>query len=296
MKSYKAELFSEEKYQLGESPFYDSVNERLSWVDITEGKVFSLDKLNNKKIFKFNQPVGAAVPAVQNGSYVLAAMDGLYLLGEDFTSPLLIKNLSEYYKNYHRSNDAKADPAGRLWFGSCVNDDHPAEGNLFSMEPPVSLKNISGIKINCRQKETKISNGMAWNKAHTKFFFSDSLEHSVFSYDYDEKSGQISNRQILFTVTDSVPDGMTIDSNDNLWVALWGGKRIEERSSKDGSLISTVYVDAEHVSSCTFYGKNLDTLFITSSAIGLDGKYDGCLFTCKVEAQGLPCDKCNISI
>ncbi|MBR4004553.1 MAG: SMP-30/gluconolactonase/LRE family protein, partial [Treponema sp.] len=72
--------------------------------------------------------------------------------------------------------------------------------------------------------------------------------------------------------------------------AFWGGSRIEQRSTKDGSVLSTVNVDAKNVTSCCFFGKDLDTLLITTSRRGQNGKYDGCLFTCKVDAKGLPCD------
>ncbi|MCR5217092.1 SMP-30/gluconolactonase/LRE family protein [Treponema sp.] len=273
---YIAELLSEEKYQLGESPFYDPRTKLLSWVDITEGLFYIMDENGNKKHFNFNKPIGAAMATEKKGQYLIAGSDGLYLLSDNTKEKLL--DLTPYYKSYQRSNDAKSDPAGRLWFGSSVDDGiHEASGNLFCLNQG---------KVNCMQADTKISNGLAWNKAANKFYFSDSLEHAVFEYDYNLKDGSISGRKVLFEVKEGVSDGMCIDTDDNLWVAIWGGHKIEERSTKDGSLISTVHVDAENVSSCCFYGKNMDTLFITSSGKDLRGKHDGCLFTCKVNARG----------
>ncbi|MCR4741404.1 MAG: SMP-30/gluconolactonase/LRE family protein [Treponema sp.] len=299
MKIYKAEVFSGQKYQLGESPFYDNRTSLLSWVDITQGKFFTLSKNGEKCFYDINQPIGAAVPSKNPGSYVIAASDGLYLLDTNSknSSAILIQDLRPYFEPFQRSNDAKADSAGRLWFGSSVKDNHEACGNLFCLDKIIEKEKSSDsseFKISCRQANTKIANGMAWSRDHKKFYFSDSLEHAVFSYDYDFTSGEISNRQILFNVENGVSDGMCIDDQDNLWVAIWGGHRIEKRNTKNGSLLAKVDVDAENVTSCCFMGDDLDTLFITTSGNDLTGQYDGCLFNCKVDARGLPCDICKI--
>ena len=287
MKEYTAKVFSEEKYSLGESPFYDHRTKTISWVDISNGKFYTAGE-NGKapvKMFDCGQPLGTALPAEKAGTYVLAATDGLYLY-EDGTKRL-IKNLSDYYESYQRSNDAKSDPAGRLFFGSSVDDDiHEASGNLFCLDP------LNNGKIEVRQTNTKISNGMAWSRDHKKFYFSDTLQYAVFEYDYDISTGQISNQKILFKPEENkgLTDGMCIDSEDNLWVAFWGGSRIEKRSTKDGSLLAVVKVDAKNVTSCCFFGDDLDTLLITTSGNGQTGKYDGCIFTCKVEEKGLKAD------
>nr|MCR5766180.1 SMP-30/gluconolactonase/LRE family protein [Treponema sp.] len=129
-----------------------------------------------------------------------------------------------------------------------------------------------------------------------KFYFSDTLKYAVFEYDYDLESGQISNRKVLFKPEEGrgMTDGMCIDSQDNLWVAFWGGSRIEERSTKDGSLLAVVNVPAKNVTSCCFMGDKLDTLFITTAATDQTGELDGCLFTCKVDVKGCECDYCKI--
>jgi len=289
IKTYTAELFLKEKYTLGESPFYNARTKTLSWVDITEGKFFTLGADETRRCFSYGQAIGSAVPTEKPGTYLIAGTDGLYLENADGTKPLLIKNLSEYYKPWQRSNDVKADPEGRVWFGSSVDDGiHEASGNLFCLE---------NGKVTVKQSDTKISNGLAWSSDRKKFYFSDSLQYAVFEYDYDLKTGKISNRRILFRMEEGrgITDGMCIDSEDNLWVAVWGGSRIEERSTKDGSLLAVVNVPAKNVTSCCFTGDKLDTLFITSAAAGQTGELDGCLFTCKVDVKGLECDYCKLS-
>jgi gluconolactonase len=280
MESFKAQALGMAKYLLGEAPFYDHRTGKCSFVDIIAGKLYIIDNEVTMRMVDFGQPVGAAVPGPNPGEYVVAAKDGLYLYDGKEISP--IKDLTDTYENYQRSNDAKADPKGRLWFGSVSgDDDHGPSGNLYCYDKG---------NVSVKQPDTKIANGMAWNGDRTKFYFSDSLEHGVFAYDYDNETGAISGKELLFEVTDGVPDGMCIDSDDNLWLAVWGGKRIEKRSSKTGELLAIVDVPAEHVTSCCFFGPELDTLFITTSGDGLTGDYDGCLFTCKVDCRGCSAD------
>ncbi|MCR5046566.1 MAG: SMP-30/gluconolactonase/LRE family protein [Treponema sp.] len=282
MKTYTAQVFSKEKFSLGESPFYDSRTKTMSWVDIPKGTLYTQTMDGEKNSFCLGQAIGSAVPGQKEGSYILAATDGLYLLENGKAS--LVKKLTDFYESYQRSNDAKADPAGRLWFGSSVDDGiHEASGNLFCLD---------GGKVFCREANTKISNGMGWSRDCKKFYFSDTLQKAVFSYDYDLSTGLISNKKVLFTPDEArgLTDGMCIDADDNLWVAFWGGSRIECRSTKDGSILATVNIDAKHVTSCCFIGERLDTLLITTSGNDLTGEHDGCLFTCKVDERGRECD------
>lgn len=278
MKEYNALPLSGKKYRLAESPFYDPRYSRLSWVDIPEGKIYSRYDDGREEVIVLNGAVGAAVPLRDQRGFLAAGRDGLYIAGNDGVS--LLYDLSGVYAPYLRSNDAKADPAGRLWFGSSCDDDvHEAQGALYVYDGTVRMM----------QPDTKISNGMAWSLSHDRFFFSDSLYHAVFAYDYDVQSGCISGRRVLFGVQNGLPDGMCIDKSDDLWVAVWGGSRVECRSDK-GELLAVVNVSALNVTSCAFGGDDMRTLYITTSGDGLGGEYDGCLFYCRVDAQGLAPD------
>ena len=284
MKTYKAEPYGLGKYLLGESPFYDYSDNTCSFVDIIAGALYIVQKGGLMKRVDFGQKIGAAVPTVRQGQYLVAAKDGLYTYdGKDIS---LMRSLKDVYETDQRSNDAKADPDGRLWFGSL------SEGE--GIDPAGSLYRCEHGRVKLMQPDTIISNGMAWNADRTKFFFSDSGFHAVFSYDYDHETGDITNRKELFHIEDGVPDGMTIDSEDNLWVAIWGGRRIEKRSSENGELLAIVEVPADHVTSCCFCGNDLNRLFITSSGNELTGDYDGCLFTCDVEETGVRTDFAHI--
>ncbi|MCR5213807.1 MAG: SMP-30/gluconolactonase/LRE family protein [Eubacterium sp.] len=293
IKKYHANVFSEEKFMLGESPFYDSRTNLISWVDIMAGKFYTQSLTDSKgntntdflvtketcNEYSINQEIGFSLPTLKGSTYLIGGTDGLYSLSCPDGKLQKIIDLTNEFESYQRCNDAKADPMGRLWFGSSVLDDsgHEACGNLYLLQ---------GEKPIIKQANTLISNGMAWNKARDKFYFSDSLYHAVFVYDYDIESANILNRKSLFEIEDGVPDGLCIDSNDNLWVAIWGGRRIEHRSGSDGSLIGLISVDSNNVTSCCFMGDKMDTLLITSSGNGEKGQNDGKLFTCKLDVTG----------
>ena len=272
MKIYKVDPLGQGRYSLGESPFFDKRTGLISFVDITQGRFYRMRLGEEPIAFDAGQKIGAAVPCENPGEYIFCAEDGLYLFADEKMTK--IQDLSAFYEKWQRSNDAKFDPAGRLFFGSSSDDDeHGANGNLFCYD-----KNASE-KIRLMQKDTKISNGMAWNSAKNRFFFSDSLEYAVFSYDYELSTGDISKRKVLFTVENGVPDGMCIDSNDNLYLAVWGGHRIEIHKSS-GEILGLIEVPAKNVTSCCFIDEQ--TLFITSSGDGQSGEYDGSLFTCRL--------------
>ena len=280
MEQYTAKCLGKEKYALGESPYYDPATGYFSWVDIINNRFYIRKSENNTECFELGQPIGAAIPR-RDGGYLLAARDGMYVYRNGRAD--LYLDLKNTYKPYWRSNDAKADPMGRIFFGASVEDEqaHGPEGALFCYD---------NGSISIRQDNTKISNGMAWSSDRKSFYFSDSLEHAVFRYDYDEKTGTIGGRRVLFEVENGVPDGMCIDSEDNLWLAVWGGNRIEKRSGASGEKLGEIYVPAKQTSSCCFGDRDLKTLFITSAGVGLDGEYDGCLFAARLEVCGVAPD------
>lgn len=286
MKRYTPKVIINEHYKLAESPFWDERTGLLSFVDIIAGKLFTVapDSFEIKTVIECGQQIGAAVPMEEKGKYLIAGTDGLYVTDTLNSGKIELKKVIDtttIYETFQRSNDAKCDPCGRLFFGSSVLDDHEASGNLFRYD---------GNEVAVMQKNTKISNGMAWSKDCTKFFFSDSPYQSVFVYDYDKTTGDISNRRVLFEISEGVPDGLCIDSEDNIWLAVWGGRRIEKRDGRSGELLEVIDVPAENVTSCCFFGPDNDTLLITTSGDGQNGEFDGSIFICKVDAKGTKTD------
>lgn len=278
MKTYKAVPLGSVKYLLGESPFWDPRTEIFSFVDITSRKFCFFKEGGEIKELELDQMIGTALPCSTPGTYLLCMTDGLYLTDTDTLKVTKYMDLTDVYEPWQRSNDCKADPFGRLFFGSsCFVDDKGFNGDLRLLDKG---------KVSILQPDTKISNGMAWSADRKRFYFSDTIERTVSVYDYDPESGKISNRKTLFEPENGMSDGLCIDSSDNIWVAHWAGSRIECRSGKDGTLLATIEVPAKNVTSCCFCGPDLEDLFITTSGDGETGEHDGKIFICKTDVKG----------
>ena len=116
-----------------------------------------------------------------------------------------------------------------------------------------------------------LPNGLGWSPDNKSFYFVDSMQHVMWRYDFDEDSGNISNRRVLVTFEDdgSVPDGMCVSNDGSLFVAMWGGYRVEVYSP-DGVLKDVIPVPVKQPSSCAFGGKDGRTLIVTSAAGATD--------------------------
>ena len=272
----KLELLCDIKNTLGEGPYYNYRNGNISWIDIVGKKLFILDKNKELKEVLFKEKIGAAIPIKDSNGFLVFGETKVFLYQNDEIKEY--KDISSIVSKGMRCNDAKADRKGRIWFSTMVDDG--------ISKPHGGLYTIIDDKIMCMQ-ETKLGNGLAWNKDNTKFYFNDSIEHKVFIYDYDINTGLISNRKVLAEI-DGIPDGMTIDDNDNLFIAIWGGNRIEVRDSISGKILDIINIPTKLVTSCTFSGENYDELIITTASLSELDEYAGKVFKLKVKYKGLP--------
>lgn len=144
-----------------------------------------------------------------------------------------------------------------------------------------------------------ISNGMAWNKANNKFYYIDSASLFITEYDYDNEQGNISNKKIIFDLKnnniEAYPDGMTIDKDDNLWIALYGGGSVIKINPRTGELLERYPIPAQCVTSVAWGGPKLDILFVTTSRNSLNDAEKarqpgaGCLYALtNLNTWGLP--------
>jgi sugar lactone lactonase YvrE len=251
---YKAEVLIDRRFLLAEGPVYVKKNNTLLFVDINAGQLYIYDfKSRELDSIRVGQHIGAAVPAV-SGKYLAAMATGLYLVDENAMK--LICRPKELTANL-RLNDAKCDPSGRFLFGSIPLFSAANEpGSLLSLEKNGSYKKLDVVPV--------ISNGMAWSADGKTMYYNDSETNGVDAFDYRMETGEISNRRRVFT-TKHHPDGMTIDAEGMLWVALWGGYKVARVNPANGEIIGEVPIPAECVSSCCFGGAGHTTLFITTS-------------------------------
>jgi sugar lactone lactonase YvrE len=282
----RVEVFADLQADVGEAPHWDERTRTLLFVDLTAGAVFRFDQSGVKLgSFSVGQEVGAVVPR-RHGGLVLAVRDGIAVAsdtGEGFelTAPV------ERDTPGNRMNDAKCDPASRLFAGTTAFDFSPHSAALYRVEPDWSFEPIV--------RDVTQSNGIAWSPDGSRMYFIDSATRGVDVFDFDVVSGSVGNRRRLVTIAraQGVPDGMTADNRGNLWVACFGGAAVR-CFSPDGIQLDEVLFPVSQVTSCAFGGSDLADLFVTTAAYRLSTDqlkaepHAGATFVCRPGAVGMP--------
>jgi sugar lactone lactonase YvrE len=242
---------------LGEGPTWDDGPGVLLWVDILAADVHSYSPSSGvDAAVRVPQHVGAAKPR-EAGGLVLNLRDGIGLIGGDgdFTW------LCQWAREGRRGNDAAVDPSGRLWAGTMTYDEIPGGGALYRVD-------IDGT-VTTVLDEVTISNGIAWSPDERLMYYVDTPALRVDVFDVDPATGLVANRRILTDVTRGQPDGLTVDADGCVWVALWDGGAIHRYTPK-GALDRVIEVPASRPTACAFGGPDLTDLYITTATIGLD--------------------------
>lgn len=247
---------------LGEGPLWDEQKQRIIWLDILNGKVHSfVPETSAYSFFKTGQLTGAAV-LTNRGTMIGALQNGFYELNEADGSSRFIAdpeaNLPE-----NRFNDGKCDPQGRFWAGTMNIPETSVSGNLYVLDPDGNVHHrIAGIGC---------SNGLAWNAAGDTMYYIDSPTREVVAYDFNADTSEITNRRVVFTVPEGngFPDGMTIDAEDKLWVALWDGWKVIRVDPDKGEIIASIGLPAARITSVAFGGADFNDLYITSARVGV---------------------------
>ena len=267
----------------GEGPVWDSDRGGLWWVDIPRGEVHFLDpSTGGDQRWVVGQPIGT-VALARGGGLLLAMRDGLAVAKEDLADASVQWTLPGEPAG-NRPNDGRVDSRGRFWIGTMALDHHRGAGSLyrtnFGAEPPEIVRVLDGVSI---------SNGIDWSPGGTLMYYADSPTRRVDVFDWDEDGGMISRRRPFVTLAagDGVPDGLCVDADGFIWVALWGGSAVR-RYRPDGTLDREVRLPVTQVTSCAFGGPDLDELFITTAAGGLteEEPMAGAIFRYRPGCQG----------
>jgi sugar lactone lactonase YvrE len=257
-----AQIVLDTKTALGEGAIWDAKYGELLWLDIEKGKFFIYNPaLNNNAVKDLGQMPGTVVPAV-NGSIVVAMKSGIYVFSRKDSSLRKMKPFPETDKPFNRFNDGKCDPTGRLWVGTLSLKDEAKQGSLYMFD----LNGAYHKKID----STSTSNGIVWTSNHKKMYYIDTPCSCVMEYKFDEKSGNIDSARLAIKIPRELgyPDGMTIDSQDKLWIAHWGGFGVYRWDPITGKMLEKINVPAKNVTSCAFGGDKLDVLYITTARKG----------------------------
>lgn len=264
----EAELIIDMKAMVGEGAVWDHREKALYWVDIL-GKKVHIYRTTRKTCRTINvkKLIGTVVPR-KSGGLILALQDGFYFLDEK-TEELTFITDPERDKPENRFNDGKCDPAGRFWAGTMAlkkpeDGPRPFTGALYCLDTNLEVRKvIQGLSV---------SNGIIWNREGTVMYLIDTTVRQVWAYDFDCTKGIPSGRRVAIEVPKEhgAPDGMTIDADGKLWIAMWGGSKVSRWDPASGQHMMDIYIPAKNVTSCAFGGENLDELFITTARAGLD--------------------------
>ena len=280
----RAELLVDAHTTLGEGPVWDEVEGCLWWVDILEGRIHRTDAASAEdRSFSVGQSVGAVAPR-KSGGLVAAVRDGFATVDLRSGRLDLVANLQDA-EGRLRMNDGKVDPAGRFWAGMMAQNHRPGAGTLYRLDPD--------LRVTPMVRGTSISNGLDWSPDGRMLYYIDSTTRRVDRFAFDLDSGTIADRTTLIPIREGGgwPDGMCVDGEGFLWVALWEGWGVE-RYAPDGRLDRRVEVPAAQASSCAFGGPDLELLFITTAQEGFppgglpDQPHAGGLFVCRPGVRG----------
>ena len=255
------ELVLDTKSELGEGAIWNHKTGELIWVNI-EGEILNFYNpvlRNNKEMFT-GQKIGTVVPA-ESGQVMVALENGFYSLDPATGTKKFIADPESDLPG-NRFNDGKCDPEGRFWAGTMSKNGEKKAGALYRLDPDSSVRKMLD--------EVSISNGIVWSDNNRYMYYIDTPTRQVMRYDYDNNSGEISNPKVVVEVEQKLgaPDGMTIDSKGNLWIALWGGSAVGCWNPESGELLRKIEVPAKNVTSCAFGDKDLKTLYITTARTG----------------------------
>ncbi|MBD2677014.1 MULTISPECIES: SMP-30/gluconolactonase/LRE family protein [Nostoc] len=273
--------------RLGEGPVWDSTKKLLYWIDIFNHRVHQLDPATgDNRFFDVGDVVGAIATAGTD-RLIITLRRHLAFLNTQTGEVTPILEVEANMPN-NRINDGKCDPQGRFWFGSMSAIENP-DANLYRYDADGSL--------HLMETGLTISNGLGWSPDQKLFYLTDSPKQKIYVYDFNSVTGNITNRRIFVDLTHEsfYPDGLTIDSQGNIWSAMWNGWCVIRFNPK-GEEILRIKLPVPLITSCTFGGEDLQTLYITTASVGLSQAeidksfYSGDLFALQTDVTGLPSD------
>ncbi|MEO3809536.1 SMP-30/gluconolactonase/LRE family protein [Sphaerisporangium sp. B11E5] len=282
---WPAAVASAEVFGLGEGPVWDPARDRVLWVDIDAGTVHE-GRLDGDRIVCTGSHhvdrTAGAVAVAPSGDLLVAGTHALVTVtteGARVSGPVILPPGSG-----RRLNDGACDPAGAFLVGSMTLDEEAAG----TTEVLVRVERDGRVTV--LDDDLALSNGLAWSADGTVLYSVDTLPGRVWARPYDAATGAVGPRREWLHLAGGLPDGLCVDAEDHVWVAVWGGGQVR-RYTPDGVLAGVVDVPAPHTTSMAFVG---DRLLITTAAFGLTEEQraeypdSGRLFLADPGTTGLP--------
>lgn len=273
--------------ELGEGPAWDARQGVLLWVDIVRREIHVFDPTtNHDRAYSVAQEVSAVVPS-DDGHLVWTMGHSIYYGSLETGTQTVLASVTEGPET--RFNDAKCDPAGRLWAGTMDRAQKAPHGSLYvlpSANEPLR-RVIPGVTI---------SNGLAWSPDEQTLYYIDSPTLAIRAFAFNAATGEIGDPRVVARIPPNrgMPDGLTVDSEGRLWVGIWGGQRVTVWDPDTGHLVEEIPIPARNVTSCIFGGDDLTSLYVTTARTGTSAvqltQYPkaGGIFVVFTRASGLP--------
>ncbi|MGN6127232.1 MAG: SMP-30/gluconolactonase/LRE family protein [Humibacter sp.] len=268
----RSEQVTDPVVEHGEGPVWNAATGRLLVVDMLAGDVVDLgDPGRGGPSARTSAPeptrhhVGSRVAAAArpraSGGYVVATEHGFHLLDDGFRIERELPDVVEDARI--RMNDGGCDPQGRFYCGTMAYDEAPGAGALFRLDPDGTTTLVFD--------EVGISNGLQWSADGASAYYVDTLTDRIDLFDFDGRDASFHDRR-PFAIIDPEhghPDGLAVDAEGGVWVALWQGGRVH-RYDSTGELTAVVEVPGvTNTTAATFGGDDLGTLYITTSRLGI---------------------------
>lgn len=266
----------------GENPYWHSEERVLYWTDIPGAKVYRFDPATGETHVAYSGDIVGGFTVQSDGALLMFGAGGKIKLLKDGNLDVLLRSIPSEIAT--RFNDVIADPAGRVFCGTMPTAQR--SGRLYRLDTDLSLTEVvSGVGI---------SNGLGFSLDRRTMYYTDSdPARTIYLFDYDELTGDISNQRVFVKVDDgdAVPDGLTVDAEGNVWSARWDGGCVV-RYSPDGRELMRLYVPgAVKVSSITFGGDDYSDIYLTTAGgddKGSNGRNAGALFRVRLGIKGVP--------
>lgn len=275
----------------GEGAAWHAAENCLYWTDINRFLIHRFDSIEHTvRTWFFDEPVTSMILTDRDGTLAVTLGSRVILW-----KPTTDERLDQGYRvpgwPNVRSNDARADARGSLWLGTMRNNVHSdgssgktggTDGFLVRIDPDGSVTEW--------KRGLGVANTVAWSPDHSRFYFADTHLNLIWVYDYDESTGSISNERPFFAdFSRGHPDGSTVDSEGYLWNCRYGGGCIV-RVAPNGEIDRVIEMPATNITTCTFGGPDLTTLYVTTAGLGTPPgeRFGGGLFSIQTSVKGQP--------
>ena len=257
----------------GEGPIF--WKDKLLYVDIEGHALIQLNPVTGQEIvWEMGERIGTVVPT-EKGQFICAGDSGIYYFDPKTGQKENLADPEADKRPDNRFNDGKCDPSGRLWAGTISTVKKTGDANLYMLD---NLENLS-LKIS----GVTNSNGICWNENAATMYYIDTPTKEIWCYPFDNALGDIGKKQVVINTEEAglagSPDGMTIDAEGMLWVAMCHGGLVVRVNPDTGKVVQQIEFPCVETTACAFGGPDLDRLFVTTGLHkSLKEENAGCVF------------------